>query len=683
MSETIDQEGINENGQNLKKINQQQTETNEDLIENLHFKEKWGENDETSEEEFLNYYGYTNGNELKRIKDEEERWLDYMMITNEDLETFINKKDFDPLDDDSKFFIMSDTIKNHTKEEISERRNEIIKRRNNILILSQELRRFSLDILNDWEKIEKLWLTDDKLSTRDCMNLREIEELSGIYDLSQLENALKITREEIHKIIKIKETCGISSIYLENFTELIGLTEEDIQNIKNISKQLWIENPTANNIIMLKDLSTDVLEYCYKNKIKNTSQINLIKEIYSIRDKEKIKEYILRKKEYLQKNRTLSEDKYVEYFWKKWKHWKHDIQQWKFWLCYIYSVLETLKRMNWFDELIQTNLIENNKWRLVRLPFQTWTWIQVESNEIDKEYFAAKEIPDIGTSPEAELLKQLFGTTYYRRIKINSNTESLWIKILEIAYIKNILAKWRINKNEQGLTIDEQKFTQEDIVIWTWSIESPLDLKEINGDLLESIEWWDMIQSLKEIIWEKNLITWTYNVKDDIEKKMRLETLKKQKAPKTIIDNTLQYIWRNKKFKDISFDSFKSWFVTIHMSIDETAINKYKKWEKTKYKKFISTSDVEILEKNWNKIPKEQLQEKSDITINQKWNIFAKFFPHHAYSIEKCYTKESWEKRIWIVNPWHTEIKFDVPFERCADNFEREIWIIKIDNLFK
>jgi hypothetical protein len=70
------------------------------------------------------------------------------------------------------------------------------------------------------------------------MNLREIEELSGIYDLSQLENALKITREEIHKIIKIKETCGISSIYLENFTELIGLTEEDIQNIKNISKQL-------------------------------------------------------------------------------------------------------------------------------------------------------------------------------------------------------------------------------------------------------------------------------------------------------------------------------------------------------------------------------------------------------------------------------------------------------------
>ena len=683
MSETIDHEGINENGQNLKKINQQQTETNEDLIENLHFKEKWGENDETSEEEFLNYYGYTNGNELKRIKDEEERWLDYMMITNEDLETFINKKDFDPLDDDSKFFIMSDTIKNHTKEEISERRNEIIKRRNNILILSQELRRFSLDILNDWEKIEKLWLTDDKLSTRDCMNLWEIEELSGIYDLSQLENALKITREEIHKIIKIKETCGISSIYLENFTELIGLTEEDIQNIKNISKQLWIENPTANNIIMLKDLSTDVLEYCYKNKIKNTSQINLIKEIYSIRDKEKIKEYILRKKEYLQKNRTLSEDKYVEYFWKKWKHWKHDIQQWKFWLCYIYSVLETLKRMNWFDELIQTNLIENNKWRLVRLPFQTWTWIQVESNEIDKEYFAAKEIPDIGNSPEAELLKQLFGTTYYRRIKINSNTESLWIKILEIAYIKNILAKWRINKNEQGLTIDEQKFTQEDIVIWTWSIESPLDLKEINGDLLESIEWWDMIQSLKEIIWEKNLITWTYNVKDDIEKKMRLETLKKQKAPKTIIDNTLQYIWRNKKFKDISFDSFKSWFVTIHMSIDETAINKYKKWEKTKYKKFISTSDVEILEKNWNKIPKEQLQEKSDITINQKWNIFANFFPNHAYSIEKCYTKENWEKRMWIVNPWHTEIKFDVPFERCADNFEREIWIIKIDNLFK
>jgi hypothetical protein len=92
---------------------------------------------------------------------------------------------------------------------------------------------------------------------------------------------------------------------------------------------------------------------------------------------------------------------------------------------------------------------------------------------------------------------------------------------------------------------------------------------------------------------------------------------------------------------------------------------------------------VEILEKNWNKIPKEQLQEKSDITINQKWNIFANFFPNHAYSIEKCYTKENWEKRMWIVNPWHTEIKFDVPYERCADNFEREIWIIKIDNLFK
>ena len=167
----------------------------------------------------------------------------------------------------------------------------------------------------------------------------------------------------------------------------------------------------------------------------------------------------------------------------------------------------------------------------------------------------------------------------------------------------------------------------------------------------------------------------------DIEAQERIKRLKEYKAPQMLIDR-LSFLNTNSTFKDISFKAFKSWFLSIHIWVDKRAVNKFDRWT-TKKKIFISTDDIKILGKYWKEVPLEKLKGKSDVYINEQWKPVAIFLKNHAYSVEKCYVNENWEKRMRVVNPWHTDIKFDIPLDRCKDNFEREVWIIKIDNLFR
>ena len=74
----------------------------------------------------------------------------------------------------------------------------------------------------------------------------------------------------------------------------------------------------------------------------------------------------------------------------------------------------------------------------------------------------------------------------------------------------------------------------------------------------------------------------------------------------------------------------------------------------------------------------------TDIVTTTNWKEAVMFFWEHAYSIEKCYiNKTTWEKRVWIVNPRHTWIKFDISLEQAKEIFERNVIWINIDQMFQ
>lgn len=578
----------------------------------------------------------------------------------------------------NKFWIfMDETKQKHKREEIKKKWNIIKNRRGNITILSHipsDEHKINIDILNDWPKIEKRWLTDDMITLGTVLNIRDMFSCMYTLNIDDLKIATKLTRKEIRKVIDIIKTCNSGNVSWSDFLKLNKLTPLDIEKAQRNANYLWLSLISPETLIILSDISDVTLDYCAKNGIKKETQIDFVKSIYELKDKAKYEEYIIRKNEYLTNNKTISDEEFVEYFWKKWKHWKQWIRQWKYGLCYMYSTLETLTKMNWFDELMQTNLIKNDEWWIVRIPFQTWLWIQVWKNEIDSDYSATDN------SPESALLRDIFGHAPIRVININSNTESLWIKILEIACIKNMLingksqcCNWKITKKKLVSNIKK----------WRWTIKDPLNLTKLTGDMLVKTEYWVSIASLIEIMWKWNVKFWRYDAIHDLARNDTLKRLKEIRAPEFVIN--LEKISTNLygKFKEITFNHFMSWFLSIYVSVDCDAINKLWKWVKMGKKRYIINDEVKVLDRTWKKISGEKLADKPDLSVDDNWNHIVKFFGNHSYSVERCYINEKWEKRMRIINPWYTEIKFDVPFDWCKDNFEWEIWIINFDNLFR
>lgn len=695
MGETIVTPG--DNNETLKDEQNQEEKTSKDLLENFDFQKDSWEKDE----------GHEDDEEKRKHKNELaiDYWrdnpffykgdildkdcdlfcscdLDYLQdILNPFSEIDVNETlTFDEASElTQKFWVfIVRTRQHHGEEEIKKNWDIIKERRNKILVLCHLGRRENIfiDILDDWDKIESIWLTDDKVTMDTAWKIQDMIDLIGCIGINDLEIATKLTYKEIEKITDIVQRYQLTDIQWHNFLELKDLTPEEAEKKRRNADWLWLEEVSADTFNILGDISEEVLDYCVKNEIKYWTQISFVKNLFALKDKQKFKEYISRKHECLSKNKKISDEKYVEYFWKKWKHWKQWINQWRFWLCYMYSTIETLKKMNWFDELIQTNFIENDEGWLVRLPFQTWLWIQVWKDEIDKHYWV------MDNSAISLLLGQIFDKQIPRRmIRINSNTESLWIKILEIACIKNMLINGKISI-DSNWNILERKFIDSKLKKGRWTIKSPLNLKNITGNMLEKIEWWDSLGSLMEILWKWNVSSWIYNAIRDILSRERLQVLQAAKAPKSIINAEKHISNRSGKVKETAFKSFNLWFLSIYIDIDQAAVDKLWKRE-TKDKKFISISDVKILDEYWNDMPVDKLKKNADISVDENWNVYVRLFSRHAYSVERCYVDEKWQKRIRLVNPRHTEVKFDVPYEQCRDNFRRRIWIINFDNLFR
>lgn len=285
----------------------------------------------------------------------------------------------------------------------------------------------------------------------------------------------------------------------------------------------------------------------------------------------KIGDYVRRKREYLENNRLIDDSEFEELFEGKWKYWKWEINQKALWYCYLYTAYEILKKMNFFEVLIKTNLKESENWDwwYVRLPMwqPDWQWIKVSKKEIDKKF----DIPN----------KKKW---WIKRVSINSDSP-LWFKIMEIAYIKKELINRHKNINQEFLD--------------NWDVS-------LNWRRISDLEGGSTIFALRTLIWDDNVMN-RNNRKIEDEQNI-----------------------------DVVFDNFKKWLIV-------------------------------------------ELTVKDD--VNERQDILHK---HHSCSLERCcIDKDTGEKEVWIVNPWHTGIKYICSLEKAKRLFDWRVSCIDIDKLFR
>lgn len=512
--------------------------------------------------------------------------------------------------------------------------------------LENKLERLFDKVAIDWSSLPKIQEID--------MNeefFMKIESLVNVWitlnwnDLLKLKN-ITLTQDDIKKLKYIIRQPESNPYYLDCLDFLLSLEYEDIDKITSDAKKLWFNSISYQEFEVLYKIPEEVLQYCNENWINNTSDIEKVKALYLVSSKEHMKDYIKRKDKYLETNRTLSEKKYIEYFWSKWKFGKHEIYQWNIWLCYLYSWLEIFKKMNWFDVFIQSNLIEKDDGWLVRIPLNIWPWIKVNKADINKTY---------------KITNNHWKT---REMNINSKSKYLWFKILEIAYIKMKL-------------IDSKLWNK----LWDGGKDNPIDMN-LNGDMLSSVEGGDTIKTLEELFSSDCIIWW------EIRSSRNYKSLKKAeeiRTPAIILDHHKKSIQKSENRINQLFDLFWLWLISIRVWINPNFINS---WEWIKEIQctngvIISVDNVKIVNRSWQEISNGNLSKFQDVKQDNTWKTKVLFFPNHAYSVEKCYTDKNWEKRVRIVNPWHTDIKFDLSLDKCKILFDWNFWVINIDKLFR
>ena len=431
----------------------------------------------------------------------------------------------------------------------------------------------------------------------------------------------------IKKIWKIKN--GELDVYHMCFAA--NLSHEEIDKDLEICKKLWLGKEALTHIETIHNLPQEVIEFCNSNNLNGFSDIATVHAFYSLANKNSIQWYLERKEKFKQENKLLSDEKYIEYFWWKWKFNKDEIRQWGIGLCYMYTCFELFKKMNWFDTFIQSNFIEDEGWWKIRLPLNTWDWIKVHKEEIDKKY------------------KVKYGDMWYtRNVCINSDSDFLWSKILEIAFIKRLIQ-----------IKDNNDFS------WDWSVENPLDV-DITWENLNDVEWWDTINSMQLLFWSENILKW--EIYNSI---VAYKGLKDVHAPSFLMNENKERIKTYKMRTEKLFDFHKTWLVAVDLWLDPRTGEE------------VRIKNVKVVDKFWNEIDNEELEDEDDIIISKTWKLSVDLYPRHAYSLEKCYIDNEWNKMVRVVNPWHTDIKFDISFKKAQELFKWNFWVIMIDELFK
>lgn len=350
------------------------------------------------------------------------------------------------------------------------------------------------------------------------------------------------------------------------------------------------------------------------SSVKNTHQeiTDILSHDFNVQKK---REFVLKKIEYLEKNKILDDDKFIELFWWMWKYDKSEIKQDNnLWLCYAYTGFEILKKSNFFKELIQTNFREIWEWkREVRIPFSdpNWYWMKVDENEIFDENWNDRQYSFVPRNSK----------TWKEKVVKVTSWSSLWFKILEIAFIKSYIV---FNSRYSSEAKDIPSISARGQFNLAWDFK----IKEWH---LRAIESWNVWWFMQHLFW-KNVVK--YN-NPDIEMDLNYENLIKE---------------------------FNAWFVKI-------ALTPRNEWDLF----FDNNSDIKIINK------KDQMITK--VNKNKDGTKF-KIMSYHVYSIEKFYETQQWEKRVWIVNPWNTAEKIDMPVKKCIDIFKRQVIWFDIDKMF-
>ena len=401
-------------------------------------------------------------------------------------------------------------------------------------------------------------------------------------------------------------------------------------------------------------ISDEEITFCKKHWLTKyrdvMTTINTLHTLQNI-NKETINHYLIEKGK---QKKTISDEEFQKLFGGKGKYNKAEINQWWLAVCYLYTSLEMLKKTNYFDTIIQNNLKQTQEGREVRIPFFSGEWIKVYENEIDKRYKVKDQQGKI------------------REFSINSDS-SLWFKILEIAFIKEEIKRRARGKN-------------------FWETNSETWNNELTGENILSTESGYTDETFQRLL--PGCTTSIKLIQDEIDEafdhfktglySVELSVKEKITTNGNIIEHIPTPTNRGAIVKDVKILNNKGeeytttiekcpsrWILDAN-DVQDRSMNYMFKHEKDKYKS----------RRNPYKHTNKQPFLYENFVNNDKWKQITYFFANHAYSIERCYTTPTGEKRIRVINPRHTWIKFDISLEEAKNIFDRTCLFINPDKLF-
>ena len=492
---------------------------------------------------------------------------------------------------------------------------------------------------------EELILTDQevdnllKIITQLWINVSE-------FNIKQLS---EISPEQIEKVLQIKEGLQqlgikVNEYNIERLSEISPEQIEKIMQIKEGLQQLGIKVDEY-NIEELSEISPSWLKELIKHDIRISSEGELILASQLIWDYNiaTIKGLLERKSKYLEKYQTLSDKKFDELFkwvdltlrWKKTiyeqfieminnlliklnlkqtqdlvslqygKNGIAEIKQTTLGYCYAYTGFNLLKRSNFFEVMIKTSIRETSEWWEVTVPFwsRNGKIIKVWKQEIHDSY---------------RVLNEKTWTYKSKESKTTSKT-STWMKVLEIAFIKEYILEHNY-LGDQRAKSEETRTTYKQAIEWAReSFKKTGDFK-LNGELLWAVEWGRTGDFLNRMIWE-NVVKKTFLKQES--------DLSKKDALFNFINNGTLKI-------EVGSNNFNP-----HLKVD------------------------------WN------------FTIKDIWGKKLTLITDHAYSLERVYTTKSWEKVAVISNPRNTHEKIHVSRNDAMTKFHlRDVSYISPQKLF-
>ena len=492
---------------------------------------------------------------------------------------------------------------------------------------------------------EELILTDQKVDNL----LKIITQLWINVSEFNIKQLSEISPEQIEKVLQIKEglqqlRIKVDEYNIERLSEISPEQIEKIMQIKEGLQQLGIKVDEY-NIEELREISPSWLKELIKHDIRISSEGELILASQLIWDYNiaTIKGLLERKTKYLEKYQTLPDKKFDELFkwvdltlrWKKTiyeqfieminnlliklnlkqtqdlvslqygKNGIAEIKQTTLGYCYAYTGFNLLKRSNFFEVMIKTSIRETSEWWEVTVPFwsRNGKIIKVWKQEIHDSY---------------RVLNEKTWTYKSKESKTTSKT-STWMKVLEIAFIKEYILEHNY-LGDQKAKSEETRTTYKQAIEWAReSFKKTGDFK-LNGELLWAVEWGRTGDFLNRMIWE-NVVKKTFLKQES--------DLSKKDALFNFINNGTLKI-------EVGSNNFNP-----HLKVD------------------------------WN------------FTIKDIWGKKLTLITDHAYSLERVYTTKSWEKVAVISNPRNTHEKIHVSRNDAMTKFHlRDVSHISPQKLF-